>query len=57
LQKLRASKAADKAEITPYGVVSSAGLGDGYYDCRYYRDSNGNAVKVAIDFGLLDKND
>lgn len=36
--------------IVPNGVVSTSGLGDGYYDVEYFVDSKGQAVRVQIVF-------
>lgn len=42
------------AGIIPFGVVSSSGFGDGGYECTYYTNSDGEVVRIIIDYGLVD---
>ena len=45
------------AGVLPYGCVSSSGFGDGGYDCFIWRNSEGQIVRVEIEYIAEDEED
>ena len=45
------------AGILPFGCVSSSGFGDGGYDCYFWRNSEGQIVRVEIEYIVEDDDD
>jgi hypothetical protein len=39
-----------QAGVIPFGTVSSSGFGDGGYECTFWKDSDGEIIKVIIVF-------
>ena len=39
-----------RAGIIPCGVISSTGYGDGSYQCWFWTDSNGEVVRISVNF-------